>query len=152
MRSEQSNMRRTAVGVQRATALWRGQGCGSLAEIEAEPQGALREGEPSRERIAAAKSAAEARARKKADMAAAKVAAVVAQAQAGNSNAMYQLVGIFQRGDGVETNAATAQAWRVKAAEAGHPAAQYELGMQYLKGGGSVYGDSMVAQGEPGGK
>ncbi len=49
-------------------------------------------------------------------------------------NAAYNLAVMYQKGDGVETNAEQTIYWYEKAAKAGFPNAQYNLGMIYFEG------------------
>ncbi len=70
------------------------------------------------------------------------VAGLLARASQGDVQAMTELGLALAEGRGVQADAAQAADWMRKAAEAGHPEAQYRLGLMYENGLG-------VAQGEP---
>src|SRR5260221_13511008 len=55
-------------------------------------------------------------------------------ATAGDARAMAMMGAMYQKGEGVKTDLDKAIDWYTKAAEAGHTAAQFALGMIYLDG------------------
>lgn len=59
---------------------------------------------------------------------------LLANAEAGDADAQYQLGVAFRQGDAVPQDHAAATAWYLRAAEQGHLPAQYNAGVAHLKG------------------
>ena len=58
------------------------------------------------------------------------------KAQAGNSEAQFDVGSMYEKGNGVARDKAKAFEWYLKAAQNGHPTAQFALGVCYENGDG----------------